>query len=134
MLGVLNSSAIWFFAKNTFSSLGDAEEGGRLRFFTQFVNGLPIPSATEKQRKDIDGLVGRALKTTSVESVADIMELEHSIDNLVYALYGLTDEEIAIVEGRDAGAKKTTATKPIKAAATQKKPRKSVMSEDPDLA
>ncbi len=31
---------------------------------------------------------------------ADTKELQHEIDAKVYELYGLTDEEIAIVEGR----------------------------------
>jgi hypothetical protein len=30
----------------------------------------------------------------------DISALESEIDRLVYALYGLTDEEIALVEGK----------------------------------
>jgi len=39
------------------------------------------------------------------------------------------------VEGREAGAKRTDAVaKPVKAAAARKKTRKSVMTEDPDLA
>jgi hypothetical protein len=31
--------------------------------------------------------------------IADIFALEKQIDEMVYALYGLTPEEIAIVEG-----------------------------------
>ena len=31
---------------------------------------------------------------------ADTTELEREIDRMVYQLYGLTDEEIAIVEGQ----------------------------------
>jgi hypothetical protein len=38
--------------------------------------------------------------TTSIES-ADIPGLEAEIDRLVYQLYGLTEDEIAIVEGRE---------------------------------
>ena len=34
------------------------------------------------------------------EGNADISALEKQIDEMVYALYGLTPEEIAIVEGR----------------------------------
>jgi hypothetical protein len=33
-------------------------------------------------------------------SNADIFALEKQIDEMVYALYGLTPEEIAIVEGK----------------------------------
>ena len=31
----------------------------------------------------------------------DIVELKYKADQLVYQLYGLTDEEIAIVEGKN---------------------------------
>jgi hypothetical protein len=31
---------------------------------------------------------------------ADTSALEHQIDEMIYALYGLTPEEIAIVEGK----------------------------------
>jgi len=34
------------------------------------------------------------------ESAADVSAWEREIDRLVYALYGLTEEEIAVVEGR----------------------------------
>ncbi len=36
---------------------------------------------------------------------ADTKELEDKIDCLVYKLYGLTDEEIAIVDGRSSESK-----------------------------
>lgn len=49
--------------------------------------------------------------------------------------YGLTPDEVAIVEGWEAGGKKAaTAAKPVKTEAGAKKFRKSVMTEDPDLA
>jgi hypothetical protein len=34
------------------------------------------------------------------DSAADVSAWEREIDRLVYALYGLTEEEIAIVEGK----------------------------------
>jgi len=41
------------------------------------------------------------LETSEVSSeVADLLALETEIDRLVYALYGLTDEEIVVVEGK----------------------------------
>ena len=38
------------------------------------------------------------------DTSADTSALEAQIDQLVYKLYGLTEEEIAIVEGRDKAA------------------------------
>jgi hypothetical protein len=44
-------------------------------------------------------LVDRILAAKQRESEADTSVLERKIDQLVYALYGLTPEEIQIVEG-----------------------------------
>ena len=41
---------------------------------------------------------------------AKVKELEHQIDQMVYALYGLTPEEIGVVEGK-VNTKKTVQTK-----------------------
>lgn len=45
-------------------------------------------------------LVERALAAKRANPQADTSELEREIDQLVYQLYGLTPEEIAIVEGK----------------------------------
>ena len=57
LLGVLNSKSIWSYAKERLSVMGDAEERGRLRFFTQFVKNIPIPQATPKEKLEIEKLV-----------------------------------------------------------------------------
>ena len=43
--------------------------------------------------------VDKILATKKSDYTADTSDLEHKIDELVYKLYGLTEEEIAIVEG-----------------------------------
>ena len=45
-------------------------------------------------------IVDRILAAKEKDSNADTSALESEIDALVYRLYGLTDEEIAVVEGR----------------------------------
>ena len=47
----------------------------------------------------IIALVDKVLDTKRTNLDTDISDLENEIDKLVYALYGLTDDEIAIVEG-----------------------------------
>ena len=44
-------------------------------------------------------LVDEILQLKAVNPAADTSALEREIDQQVYALYGLTPEEIAIVEG-----------------------------------
>jgi hypothetical protein len=43
---------------------------------------------------------GRLLSVTCANPAAEVSAWEAEIDRLAYALYGLTEEEIAIVEGR----------------------------------
>lgn len=51
----------------------------------------------------IEGLVDRILDAKRDDPAADVAVLEQQIDALVYALYGLTADEIAVVEGRGSG-------------------------------
>ena len=61
---------------------------------------LPIPPATAAQQKPVIALVDKILAAKKQDPSADTSALEAQIDGLVYALYGLTAEEIAVVEGR----------------------------------
>lgn len=51
-------------------------------------------------QKTIIELVNKILATKKADTTSDTSELEHEIDELVYELYGLTEDEIAIVEGK----------------------------------
>jgi hypothetical protein len=63
------------------------------------VEELPIPNATASQQKPIIQAVKTILAAKQPNPAADTSAMEREIDQLVYALYGLTPEEIAIVEG-----------------------------------
>jgi hypothetical protein len=52
----------------------------------------------EKQ-EPVERLVDRILAAKQRDAEADVSTLEREIDEVVYALYGLTPEEIKIVEG-----------------------------------
>jgi hypothetical protein len=95
LLGVLNSKPLWCYAANKLTVLGDSSDGGRLRFFTQFVENLPISRAGKADTDVIDGLVAKCLDAKG----QNCEQWEREIDHLVYGLYGLTADEIAIVEG-----------------------------------
>ena len=61
---------------------------------------LNIPIKSEKTISDkISNLVDQILVAKSADESADVSQLESQIDQLVYQLYGLTEDEIAIVEG-----------------------------------
>ena len=50
-------------------------------------------------QKQVVALVDKILAAKQRDAAADVSALEREIDELVYALYGLTQEEIKIVEG-----------------------------------
>lgn len=53
LLAVLNSGACFQYLKGTCQLLGDEDDGGRLRFFGQYLETLPIPSATDEERSSL---------------------------------------------------------------------------------
>ena len=74
-------------------------EAGTDPVITQFgTSAQPSFTATPKQQAAIASLVDRILAAKKVDPVADTSALEAEIDRLVYRLYELTPEEIAIVE------------------------------------
>ena len=92
VLGLFNSKLMnFFFAKFSTNSNVNGYE----------VDELPlIPSATIEQQASIVALVDRILAAKKKDPNAETSAIEAEIDQLVYKLYGLTEEEIAIVEGR----------------------------------
>jgi len=61
------------------------------------IQQFPVPEVPEDQQAPIAERVQQILATPDAPEVP---QLEAEIDQLVYALYGLTDEEIALVEGK----------------------------------
>jgi len=97
LLGLMNSKLIYFFYSKIAAVLGDAKKGGRLRWIFQDVKKIPIASSTDKTV--FIEIVNKILAIKNKRPQEDITDLENQLDQLVYQLYGLTEEEIAIVEG-----------------------------------
>lgn len=106
-------------------------------FINYYVTQLPFPQVVLDNPDVQDPIVVLAQKIIAAKKVnhnACTGEDEDKIDALIYKLYNLKDEEIAIVEGREVGTKRTASVaKPAKASASRQ-PRKSVMTDDPGLA
>ncbi|MCC5934341.1 MAG: class I SAM-dependent DNA methyltransferase [Balneolales bacterium] len=91
LLGYLNSKVFLLY----FKSVSNSIRGGYMRFFTDYVRDCPIPNGLEK----LEPIVEQILSLKKQNPQADTSALEAQIDQLVYQLYGLTEEEIKIVEG-----------------------------------
>ena len=61
---------------------------------------LPIPTAPPEKQKAVERLVDRILAAKAQAASAAVSALERELDELVYVLYGLTPEEIKLVEER----------------------------------
>lgn len=93
LLGFLNSSVCDYL----YQQISNKIQNDYLRFIATYMEHLPIPRASEAEAAAIGLKVERILaKKQKGEATAG---LEREIDELVYALYGLTAEEIAAVAG-----------------------------------
>lgn len=103
ILALLNSSAVSFWYKRYFSSLSLA--GGYLRISNNEIGQIPIPEMPKSSIEDLLSLTGKILALTTAESYFDssakqvkVKEYEREIDQMIYKLYGLTKEEIEVIE------------------------------------
>ena len=94
LLAILNSKLMSFYYQNHFSSLSLA--GGFYRFGTPQIKLLPIPNLTEDVTERLVKLALYIGEEISETNPCD--QQLNEIDNIVYNLYGLTPEEISIVE------------------------------------
>lgn len=96
VLGLLNSQLLRYIYENSINETG--------KVFAQvkiiYINPLPIKVVTKEQQQEIITLVDKILAAKKADSSTDTTEWEKQIDQKVYELYGLTEDEIAIVEGR----------------------------------
>ena len=72
--------------------------GMTMHFDNYYVGKIPVPAVSLEEQQPIIELVEQILATKRENPIADITEASQKIDALVYALYGLTDEEIALVK------------------------------------
>jgi N-6 DNA Methylase/TaqI-like C-terminal specificity domain/Type I restriction enzyme R protein N terminus (HSDR_N) len=112
ILGLLNSRLLTF----RFRYIGKLKSGGIIEYFWNTISKLPLRRIDFNDERDtashdrVVGLVERMLtlqkQLTSAKTPPDRTNLQsqidatdRQIDPLVYELYGLTEDEIAIVEG-----------------------------------
>jgi TaqI-like C-terminal specificity domain/Eco57I restriction-modification methylase len=94
ILALLNSKLLWHFLQNT----GNVLRGGYFRFNTKYIMPFPIPDILKIESRQIETLVEEILAIKKATPSVSTAEKEGEIDRLVYGLYGLTAEEIGIVE------------------------------------
>ena len=93
LLAVLNSKAVGYYI----STFGDKSNQALFpRVSMKMLKQIPIPKTSLLQQKKLDLLVEEVISQKKDNN--DTSLLEHQIDKLVYQLYNLNPEEIAIIE------------------------------------
>ena len=93
LLAVLNSKVVWHFLK----SICVIRSGGYIEVKPQYFEQIPIPEISLKDQKPFIDLVDKII--TAKQQGKDSTELEKKIDEMVYELYDITEEEQKIIEG-----------------------------------
>lgn len=98
LLGILHSKLITYAFKEFYAGGGLGESG--YRYKKAFLERLPIPKVDSKTEAEFIQIVQEILEKKKVDSTIDTPTLESKLDNLVYQLYNLSDDEVAIIENR----------------------------------
>jgi type II restriction/modification system DNA methylase subunit YeeA len=94
LLAILNSKVGWWLISKYCTAIQNG-----FQLIWKYFGQIPIPQANQKQRKLITSLVDQIITSKKSDPKADTTALETEIDQLVYQLYELTEEEIKIIEG-----------------------------------
>lgn len=93
ILGILNSKLyyVWLYNKGK-------RKGESLELYQKPLSEIPIKEANRNQQKEIVDIVDTILKAKKSNLQSDTSRDENKIDVLVYHLYGLTYDEVLIVD------------------------------------
>ncbi len=100
IIAILNSKLIYEYVSMIVHQYGFTG----FRLSNQYVEIMPLPpitSANQSIVQQIEALVDRILSAKKQNPKEDTRDYERQIDQMVYQLYGLTEDEIRIVEGQE---------------------------------
>jgi len=67
----------------------------------EYIGQIPVKIVEQRRQKLVTKIVGEILETKRSDPGSDTSGQERRLDATIYEFYGLTENEIAIVEGRD---------------------------------
>ena len=94
LCALLNSNLVTWYMMSTALTSGM----GATRWIKSFVETIPVPRIPDEEQQPFVRLVDYILEDKSVESKVATPDPEGQINGLVYELYGLTNEEISMVQ------------------------------------
>ena len=87
LLALLNSNLLWWFLRQT----GTVLANGYFRFKPNYLFPFPIPNVTATEVAEIERLAIQCLTLPSEKTAKEI-------DAMIYSLYHLTSDDVAIIE------------------------------------
>jgi type I restriction-modification system DNA methylase subunit len=96
LLAIVNSTLAFFYLKEKY--IASSYNQGTT-FTKEMINNLPIPTVRPDDRAKLVSIVDRIVTAKWANLEADTTHWEQEIDRLVYDLYGMTSDEISIIEG-----------------------------------
>ncbi|MDR0659341.1 MAG: hypothetical protein LBG19_00750 [Prevotellaceae bacterium] len=95
LLGILNSNLFWWYLTNTGTILANAY----FRFKPDYMKPFPIPvNITKDIEQNMVKYVDKIMESKSNNSSQSTSIDEEKINEIVYSLYDLTDEEIKLIK------------------------------------
>ncbi len=92
-LAILNSKLLHYYYANIYK--GTHIAGGYLHYLIGYLNSMPIAEPTKKQQSDIVVLANKIL---NAENEKEFAKLDKVLDNKIYRLYNISEEEMKIIE------------------------------------
>ena len=99
LVGLLSSTLMTYAYKQYCSGTVLGNKG--YQYNKHALEKLPLVKIPAAEQQFFITLVDQILDAKNTDPDADVSELEKEIDQIVYLLYDLTREEIAIVEGAE---------------------------------
>lgn len=103
ILSIVNSKLAFFYIKERYPA-SSYNQG--TTFTKDMLNNLPLPKFADEEQQLIKNIVDKILiitkgdgYLTNSEEQAEVKKYRTQIDQIIYKLYGLTEEEVSIVEG-----------------------------------
>ena len=93
LLGILSSSVTRYYIYK----YSDKTGAGDVMLSIQSLEKIPIPEADSKSKNKIVKLVDKIIEFK--KQGQDTSDLEREVDEIVYYLYGLSEDEIRVIEG-----------------------------------
>ena len=98
LLALLNSKLLDFYFRMAMPCLDDPFSGGDMEYRAIFMECTPIATPDASSKELLAGLAQQIQAAKEADPDADTSDLERSIDAAVYQLYGLSRQDIALLD------------------------------------